>query len=98
MVSLSPSVSKVYDNRLSDRTVVLVGDICRCQRLEFFLRVTEHFLQGRVGRDNSLVVVFDGDTDRGVFKQPAPTFLIRSQSFFGFLPITVFLRQVGIES
>src|SRR3982074_3856599 len=84
----------IVDQLLRGLAVFFMRDVRRGERLQFLAGVADHFLKRRVCCREMVLLVEDGDADRGCFEHAAPTLLAGTECGFGTPPPNDFVLKV----
>src|SRR6202043_2473402 len=91
---LALAVSHILDQLLGDLAVVLMRNVQRTERLQFLAAIADHLLKRLVRCREMMLLVKDGDADRGCFEHAAPTLLAGTERCFGIPPPNHFFLKV----
>src|ERR1700722_817197 len=72
---LALAVSHILDQLLGGLAIVLVRNVQRTERLQFLAAVADHLLKRLVRCREMILLVKNGDADRGCFEHAAPALL-----------------------
>jgi len=72
---LALAVSHILDQLLGGLAIVLMRNVQRTERLQFLATVADHLLKGLIRCREMILLVEDGDADRGCFEHASPPLL-----------------------
>jgi hypothetical protein len=79
---------------LGGLAIVLMRNVQRTERLQFLAAVADHLLKRLVRCREMILLVKDGDADRGCFEHAAPPLLTGTERCFGIPPPNHFFLKV----
>src|SRR6202042_3062503 len=87
---LALAVLHILDQLLGGLAVVLMRNVQRAERLQFLAAVADHLLKRLVCCRAMMLLIKDGDADRGCFEHATPPLLTGTQRCFGIPPPNYF--------